>query len=118
MAPLGDSAFRPNVPITLIMEIIKPLHNGVGVVIVIFVLLGTTGCGAISDVVNLNYGPQDGAVDTQTSSPFLGLSSASGVRSSGAFELNGGVGNQASSAVKTSGQFTLHGGIQGLAVSQ
>lgn len=97
---------------------IKPPSHNAMTAFAMALLLGTVGCGAISDVVNLNYGTQDSAVDARRSSPFLGISSASGVRSSGSFELNGGLGNQASSALKTSGQFTLHGGIQGLAVSQ
>lgn len=76
-------------------------------------LLATVGCGKISDVVNINYDPPNSTANNTRSSPFLGLSPAGGIRSSGSFELNGGVGNYLSSAKKTSAGFTLHGGIHG-----
>jgi hypothetical protein len=80
-------------------------------------LVLSVACGKLSDVVNLNYGPQ-GTTDARTSTPFFGLSSGAGIRTSGSFELNGGLGSQFSSALKTSGGFTLHGGIQGQVVAQ
>ncbi len=105
--------FLLNLPIVSNMAKSKSIFN----IFIFFLLVGTAGCGKISDVVSLNYGPQ-GTADTKKSSPFFGLSSAAGIRSSGSFELNGGLGNQVSSALKSSGGFTLYGGIQGQVVSQ
>lgn len=92
-------------------------HSG-NLIFVLFILL--TGCGKLSNVVDLNF--QSVINDTPTapvkSSPFLGLQAAAGTRTSGKFKLEAGIGNQFSSAVKTNGAFKFYGGIQGQVVSQ
>lgn len=87
-----------------------------------FLVLLLTGsvfisCGKISNIVDVEFS-RTTANKLQTGPPFLGLSTAANTQVSGAYRLEGNIGNQLPTLVKTSGAYTFYGGIQGEIISR
>ena len=73
-----------------------------------------SGCGKLSNVVDIgfNQNPQDSETP-RASTPFVGMLSAGGTKTSGSFSFEGSIGNQMPTAKQSTDGFTFYGGISG-----
>ena len=81
-------------------------------VVCIFALVLISGCGKLSNVIELNF-PKPNTSETPPSNSFVGLTATGGTKTSGQYRIEAGISNQVVDAVKVNGSFKFYGGIQG-----
>lgn len=80
--------------------------------------LALASCGKLSQTVDFDFEKPKAPIIHPPSSPFVGLQSAAGTRTSGSFQLEAGIGNTMPQAVQSTGGFKFYGGIQGQVFSK